>query len=122
MFGYLVYYIVIVQTAYFVLLTISTCRLFDKLKQLENSQLNLSFKEEKRDILRTVIGFDVIYSLRIVLGFTMIPWMYSGEAFKGSEFINLEFSISSCTLLDLTPIVLVMLLHRKNFQRQTTVR
>jgi hypothetical protein len=122
MFGYLVYYIVIVQTAYFVLLTISTCRLFDKLKQLENSQINLSFKEEKRDILRTVIGFDVIYSLRIVLGFTMIPWMYSGQAFKGSEFINLEFSISSCTLLDLTPIVLVMLLHRKNFQRQTTVR
>jgi hypothetical protein len=122
MFGYLVYYIVIVQTAYFVLLTISSCRLFDNLKQLENSQINLSFKEEKRDILRTVIGFDVIYSLRIVLGFTMIPWMYSGEAFKGSEFINLEFSISSCTLLDLTPIVLVMLLHRKNFQRQTTVR
>ena len=122
MFGYLVYYIVIVQTAYFVLLTISSCRLFDNLKQLENSQINISFKEEKRDILRTVIGFDVIYSLRIVLGFTMIPWMYSGEAFKGSEFINLEFSISSCTLLDLTPIVLVMLLHRKNFQRQTTVR
>jgi hypothetical protein len=78
MFGYLVYYIVIVQTAYFALLTTSTYRLFEKLKQLEAIHANISFQQEKRDVLRTVIGFDVIYSLRIALGFTVIPWMYSG--------------------------------------------
>ena len=73
-------------------------------------------------MLRTVIGFDVIYLLRIALGFTMIPWMYSGSAFGGSPFINLEFSIATCTVLDLTPLVFVMILHRRNFKRQATIR
>ena len=72
--------------------------------------------------MRTVIGFDVIYLLRIALGFTMIPWMYSGSAFGGSPFVNLEFSIATCTILDLTPLVFVMILHRRNFKRQATIR
>ncbi len=117
MFGWLVYYIVIVQSAYFVFLTFSTYKLFDKLKQLENSEVNLSFKDQKKDVLRTVVWFDVIYMFRIILGFTLIPWMYSGTAFKGSAFWNLQFSIMSCSLLDLTPLVIVMMLHRTNFKR-----
>ena len=89
MFVWLVYYIVVVQSVYFVFLTISTCKLFEKLRQLENNEVNLSFKDQKKDVLRTVVWFDVIYSLRIILGFTLIPWMYSGEAFRGSAFWNL---------------------------------
>jgi len=67
-------------------------------------------------VLETVIGFDVIYSVRIILGFTLIPWMYSGTTYM-SAFWNLEISIITCTLLDLTPLVFVMLLHRTNFKR-----
>lgn len=93
MYGYLVYYIVTVQLLFFILLTTSTYSLFKKLRQLESTQANICFKEEKSDVLNTVVWFDIIYALRIALGFTMIPWIYSGQLFNGDAFKNLEFSI-----------------------------
>ena len=122
LFSQLTYYLVTVQTVLFIFLTISTHNLFTKLNQLESTCTYISFKKEKRDVFFTMILFDIMYLLRILLGFTLIPWMYSGQAFGGSKFKSLETSIVTCSLLDLTPIVFVMLLHRSNFKRQATIR
>ena len=121
LFSQLTYYLVTVQTVLFVFLTISTHNLFTKLNQLESTCTYISFRKEKRNVFFTMIMFDVMYLLRILLGFTLIPWMYSGQAFGGSKFKSLETSIVTCSLLDLTPIVFVMLLHRSNFERQATI-
>lgn len=64
------------------MLTISTWHLFAKLNQLEATCTYISFKKEKRDVFFTVILFDSMYLLRIVLGYTLIPWMYAGTAFN----------------------------------------
>ena len=106
---------------YWVWLTISTWWLFRKLNQLEATCTYISFKKEKRDVFFTVILFDFMYLLRIVLGYTLIPWMYAGSAFDGSRFKSLETSLITCSVLDLTPIVFVMILHRSNFKRQATL-
>ena len=122
MFSYVTYYIVSLQSFYWILLTISTWYLFVKLNQLEATCTYISFKKEKRDVFFTVILFDVMYFIRIVLGYTLIPWMYAGTAFNGNKFKSLEISLATCSILDLTPMVFVMLLHRSNFKRQATAR
>jgi hypothetical protein len=122
MFSYVTYYIVSLQSFYWILLTISTWYLFAKLNQLETTCTYISFKKEKRDVFFTVILFDVMFLIRIALGFTVIPWMYGGTVFNGNQFKNLEISLTTCTIIDLTPMVFVMLLHRSNFKRQATAR
>ncbi len=117
MFSLVTYYIVSLQSFYWILLTISTWYLFAKLNQLEATCTYISFKKEKRDVFFTVILFDVMYFIRIVLGYTLIPWMYAGTAFNGNKFKSLEISLATCSILDLTPMVFVMLLHRSNFKR-----
>jgi hypothetical protein len=93
MYGWLVYYIVTVQLGFFVLLTLSTRSLFRNLRQLESASSNISFKEEKKDVFRTVLWFDIIYAIRIIFGFTLIPWIYTGLMFNGDKLKNLELSI-----------------------------
>lgn len=119
MFRIMTYYIVTVQAVFFVFLTYSTYKLIMKLKNIEQSNKQVNFAQEKKNVLLTVITFDIIYSIRIILGYWLIPQLYSGY---WGQFWAIEGSLISCSLLDLTPLVIVMLLHRSNFKRQATTR
>ena len=74
----------------------------------------VSFAKEKHDLMVKVISFDIIYAIRIAAGYTLIPWFYSGGA---GRFWAIEGNLITNTLLDLTPPVIVMIMHRRNFKR-----
>jgi len=44
-----------------------------KLKNIEQSNKQVNFAQEKKNVLLTVITFDIIYSIRIILGYWLIP-------------------------------------------------
>jgi len=78
----------------------------------------VSFAKEKQDLMVKIISFDIIYAIRIALGYTLIPPLYSGVY---GPFWTIEGSLITTTLLDLTPPVIVMLMHRRNFRRLPTI-
>lgn len=120
MFYYVCGYIVIFQALFFLALTVSTYQLISKLKRIETTCATVSFKNEKLNVLVTVAVFDFFAAFRILLGVTVIPKIYSGGIY--SPFVDLEVSLIICSIMDLTPLIFVMLLHHSNFKRQATLR
>jgi len=45
----------------------------NKLNNLEQSNKMVSFAKEKHDLMVKVISFDIIYAIRIIAGYTLIP-------------------------------------------------
>lgn len=72
-------YIVSVQAAIYIALTVSTVLLVLKLRKIEKNVSSLSFKKEKRNVLFTVIVYDFCALTRIILGALVYPKIYTPD-------------------------------------------